>query len=110
MARTSPSRIHSISLSLVHLNTDAHVATQWAHNWLVMFTYLQHSDPTVPYYREVRVPAILSMRDSLMGNQKSWTFARGALATVDRPVFGWIGVFFWNNVSVFAGFLLFFTD
>ena len=28
--------------------------TQWAHNWLVMFTFLQHSDPTVPYYREVR--------------------------------------------------------
>ncbi|KAM5539758.1 hypothetical protein V8D89_006571 [Ganoderma adspersum] len=54
----------------------------WAHNWLVMFTYLQHSDPTVPYYRE-----------------KSWTFARGALATVDRPVFGWIGVFFWNNIA-----------
>ncbi|OJT09189.1 Delta(12) fatty acid desaturase [Trametes pubescens] len=27
---------------------------QWAHNWIVMFTYLQHSDPTVPYYREVR--------------------------------------------------------
>ncbi|KAI0717854.1 fatty acid desaturase-domain-containing protein [Cerioporus squamosus] len=54
----------------------------WAHNWIVMFTYLQHSDPTVPYYRE-----------------KSWTFARGALATVDRPVFGWIGSFFWHGIS-----------
>ncbi|KAI0768314.1 fatty acid desaturase-domain-containing protein [Trametes elegans] len=54
----------------------------WAHNWIVMFTYLQHSDPTVPYYRE-----------------KSWTFARGALATVDRPVFGWIGRFFWHGIA-----------
>ncbi|KAF8062488.1 fatty acid desaturase-domain-containing protein [Lyophyllum atratum] len=24
-----------------------------AHNWIVMFTYLQHSDPTIPYYRKV---------------------------------------------------------
>ncbi|RPD55443.1 hypothetical protein L226DRAFT_469733, partial [Lentinus tigrinus ALCF2SS1-7] len=31
--------------------------------------------------------------------QKSWTFARGALATVDRPVFGWIGWFFWHGIS-----------
>ncbi|KAL7284512.1 hypothetical protein ACG7TL_001803 [Trametes sanguinea] len=54
----------------------------WAHNWIVTFTYLQHSDPTVPYYRE-----------------KSWTFARGALATVDRPVFGWIGRFFWHGIA-----------
>ncbi|EIW53692.1 uncharacterized protein TRAVEDRAFT_52811 [Trametes versicolor FP-101664 SS1] len=54
----------------------------WAHNWIVMFTYLQHSDPTVPYYRE-----------------KSWTFARGALATVDRPVFGWVGRFFWHGIA-----------
>ncbi|GLB40031.1 putative fatty acid desaturase [Lyophyllum shimeji] len=37
-----------------------------AHNWIVMFTYLQHSDPTIPYYRK-----------------DQWTFARGALATVD---------------------------
>ncbi|KAK7062763.1 hypothetical protein VNI00_000252 [Paramarasmius palmivorus] len=44
------------------------------HNWMVMFTYLQHSDPTIPYYR-----------------RKEWTFARGALATVDRPLFGWVG-------------------
>ncbi|KAH9910878.1 fatty acid desaturase-domain-containing protein [Epithele typhae] len=54
----------------------------WAHSWIVMFTYLQHSDPTVPYYRE-----------------KTWTFARGALATVDRPVFGWIGEFFWHGIA-----------
>jgi hypothetical protein len=28
-----------------------------------------------------------------------WTFARGALATVDRPVFGWVGRFFLHNVN-----------
>ncbi|KAH9927543.1 fatty acid desaturase-domain-containing protein [Amylocystis lapponica] len=54
----------------------------WAHNWIVMFTYLQHSDPTVPYYRE-----------------NEWSFLRGALATVDRPVFGWIGRFFWHGIA-----------
>ncbi|KAL4251337.1 Fatty acid desaturase [Abortiporus biennis] len=54
----------------------------WAHNWIVMFTYLQHSDPTIPYYRK-----------------DQWTFTRGALATVDRPVFGWIGEFFWHGIN-----------
>ncbi|KAF7439851.1 hypothetical protein PC9H_000188 [Pleurotus ostreatus] len=43
-------------------------------NRIVTFTYLQHSDPTIPYYRK-----------------DQWTFARGALSTVDRPVFGWVG-------------------
>ncbi|KAF8963499.1 fatty acid desaturase-domain-containing protein [Flammula alnicola] len=54
----------------------------WAHNWIVLFTYLQHSDPTIPYYRK-----------------DQWTFARGALATVDRPLFGWVGRFFLHNIS-----------
>ncbi|KAI0726950.1 fatty acid desaturase-domain-containing protein [Fomitopsis betulina] len=55
----------------------------WAHNWIVTVTYLQHSDPTIPYYR---VRAL-------------WTFLRGALATVDRPVFGWVGRFFWHGIA-----------
>ncbi|OCH90799.1 hypothetical protein OBBRIDRAFT_792897 [Obba rivulosa] len=54
----------------------------WAHNWIVMFTYLQHSDPTIPYYRG-----------------RGWTFVRGALATIDRPVFGWIGRIFWHGIA-----------
>ncbi|PPQ68888.1 hypothetical protein CVT25_009011 [Psilocybe cyanescens] len=54
----------------------------FAHNWIVLFTYLQHSDPTIPYYRK-----------------DQWTFARGALATVDRPLFGWVGRFFLHNIS-----------
>ncbi|KZT01329.1 uncharacterized protein LAESUDRAFT_745453 [Laetiporus sulphureus 93-53] len=53
----------------------------FAHSWIVTITYLQHSDPTVPYYR----------------NQ--WTFLRGALATVDRPMFGWVGRFFWHGIA-----------
>jgi len=54
----------------------------WTHNWIVTFTYLQHSDPTVPYYRD-----------------KEWTFLRGALSTVDRPMFGWIGRELWFGVA-----------
>lgn len=30
--------------------------------------------------------------------QSQWTFVRGALATVDRPLFGWVGRFFLHNV------------
>ncbi|KAF4612656.1 hypothetical protein D9613_011843 [Agrocybe pediades] len=32
----------------------AHYLMPWlfAHNWIVLFTYLQHSDPTIPYYRK----------------------------------------------------------
>jgi fatty acid desaturase len=46
-----------------------------------MTTYLQHTDPTIPYYR-----------------QSHWTFVRGALATVDRPFLGWIGRTFFHNL------------
>lgn len=47
-----------------------------------MLTYLQHTDPTIPYYR-----------------QSQWTFVRGALAAVDRPFLGWVGRVFFHNVS-----------
>ena len=47
-----------------------------------MFTFLQHSDPTIPHYRK---PA--------------WTFVRGAATTVDRPLLGWMGRFFFHNVG-----------
>ncbi|EIM82560.1 fatty acid conjugase [Stereum hirsutum FP-91666 SS1] len=53
-----------------------------ANHWVVLFVFLQHSDPTVPHYR---------------GDQ--WTFLRGALATVDRPVMGRFGRFFFHNLS-----------
>jgi omega-6 fatty acid desaturase (delta-12 desaturase) len=44
----------------------------WVNAWLVTITFLQHTDPVLPHYRE-----------------PSWNFVRGALATVDRD-FGWI--------------------
>ncbi|KAF5335826.1 hypothetical protein D9611_009655 [Ephemerocybe angulata] len=51
-------------------------------HWIVMLTYLHHSDPTLPHYRS-----------------KEWTFLRGAVSTVDRPLLGWLGRFFLHNVS-----------
>ena len=102
---------------------SAHYFMPWlsAHNWyeglsqfeslwtsvhnavcrLVMITYLQHSDPTIPYYRKVGlVPAHAPLASSLTPiPQDQWTFVRGALATVDRPIFGWAGRFFLHNIS-----------
>ena len=49
---------------------------------VVMITYLHHSDPTLPHYRKGQ-----------------WTFLRGAAATVDRPLLGWLGRFFFHNIS-----------
>ncbi|TCD62129.1 hypothetical protein EIP91_007304 [Steccherinum ochraceum] len=51
-------------------------------HWIVLVTYLHHSDPSIPHYRK-----------------GEWSFLRGAAATVDRPVLGWIGRFFFHNVS-----------
>jgi len=42
---------------------------------------LHHSDPTIPHYYG-----------------PEWTFVRGVLATVDRPLLGWMGRFFLHNV------------
>ncbi|KAJ7503807.1 fatty acid desaturase-domain-containing protein [Mycena galericulata] len=53
-----------------------------AHNRIVTITYLQHASPGVPYYRA-----------------GAWSFTRGALATVDRPLFGWAGRFFMHHIG-----------
>ncbi|KAL8820607.1 MAG: hypothetical protein Q9191_007478 [Dirinaria sp. TL-2023a] len=45
----------------------------WVNHWLVAITYLQHTDPSLPHY-----------------TPSSWTFTRGAAATIDRE-FGFIG-------------------
>ncbi|KAK5118561.1 Oleate hydroxylase fah12 [Meristemomyces frigidus] len=45
----------------------------WVNHWLVAITYLQHTDPSLPHY-----------------TGETWTFARGAAATIDRE-FGFIG-------------------
>jgi len=39
----------------------------WVNFWLVLITYLQHTDKKVPHYRG-----------------EEWNFVRGALCTVDR--------------------------
>ncbi|KAF9506563.1 hypothetical protein BS47DRAFT_1426070, partial [Hydnum rufescens UP504] len=51
-------------------------------HWIVMFTYLHHTDPTMPHFRK-----------------DTWTFLRGAVTTVDRPLMGWMGRFFLHNIS-----------
>ncbi|KZF20750.1 oleate delta-12 desaturase [Xylona heveae TC161] len=45
----------------------------WVNHWLVAITYLQHTDPSLPHYEP-----------------HTWTFTRGAAATIDRE-FGFIG-------------------
>eukprot|EP00979_Chaetoceros_neogracilis_P008519 scaffold1896_cov256-Chaetoceros_neogracile.AAC.1 len=40
----------------------------WTNAWLVTYTWLQHSDPSVPQY-----------------GADEWTWVRGALSTIDRP-------------------------
>ncbi|GAB7351305.1 hypothetical protein MBLNU459_g1720t1 [Dothideomycetes sp. NU459] len=45
----------------------------WVNHWLVAITFLQHTDPTLPHY-----------------DAHTWTFTRGAAATIDRE-FGFIG-------------------
>jgi omega-6 fatty acid desaturase (delta-12 desaturase) len=51
-------------------------------HWIVLLTYLHHSDPGIPHYRG-----------------KEWNYTRGAMATVDRPLLGWVGRVFFHNVS-----------
>jgi omega-6 fatty acid desaturase (delta-12 desaturase) len=46
----------------------------WVNHWLVLITYLQHTDPRIPHYS----------RDT-----KKWNFERGAISTVDRD-YGWL--------------------
>ncbi|KAI9834450.1 MAG: Oleate hydroxylase fah12 [Phylliscum demangeonii] len=45
----------------------------WINHWLVAITYLQHTDPSLPHY-----------------TPQTWTFTRGATATIDRN-FGFVG-------------------
>lgn len=58
-------------------------------HWLVLITFLQHTDPLLPHYRA-----------------SEFTFSRGALATLDRNllgdcgrVMGWIGAHATNGIS-----------
>lgn len=58
-------------------------------HWLVVITFLQHTDPLLPHYRA-----------------PEFTFPRGALATMDRNLLGdcgkimaWIGAHATNGIS-----------
>lgn len=53
-------------------------------NWFIMITYLHHTDPILPHYRNGQ-----------------WNFQRGAAATVDRNFLGWQGRFFLHDVAHF---------
>jgi omega-6 fatty acid desaturase (delta-12 desaturase) len=48
----------------------------WVNHWLVMITFLQHTDVKVPHY-----------------NDSEWDFLKGALATIDRD-YGLLNHFF----------------
>jgi fatty acid desaturase len=52
----------------------------WVNHWLVFVTFLQHTDPTMPHYRDLE-----------------WTFARGAAATIDRD-YGFIGQHIFHDI------------
>ncbi|EKM79425.1 hypothetical protein AGABI1DRAFT_113988 [Agaricus bisporus var. burnettii JB137-S8] len=61
----------------------------WVNHWLVLITFLQHTDPVLPHYRAPQ-----------------FTFPRGALATLDRNVLGdlgsimgWIGAHATHGIS-----------
>jgi omega-6 fatty acid desaturase / acyl-lipid omega-6 desaturase (Delta-12 desaturase) len=52
----------------------------WVNHWLVLITFLQHTDPALPHYRA-----------------KAWNFQRGASATMDRD-FGFIGKHIFHDI------------
>jgi omega-6 fatty acid desaturase / acyl-lipid omega-6 desaturase (Delta-12 desaturase) len=56
-------------------------------HWLVLVTFLQHTDPLLPHYRS-----------------EEFTFPRGALATLDRNLLGDLGSFMgWIGATVTHG-------
>ncbi|MCO5596201.1 hypothetical protein L7F22_050261 [Adiantum nelumboides] len=85
-----------IAITLTSLATWAHYAAGgwadvakyyivpylWCNHWLVMITYLQHTDPVVPHYKP-----------------ETWNFVRGALCTVDRKWLGPVGPFFLHGIA-----------
>ena len=52
----------------------------WLNHWIVAITFLHHTHPSLPKY-----------------NADSWTFIKGATATIDREL-GWIGKHFFHNI------------
>lgn len=61
----------------------------WVNHWLVLITFLQHTDPVLPHYRA-----------------PEFTFPRGALATLDLnllgdcgKIMGWLGAHLTHGIS-----------
>ncbi|ORY28494.1 putative delta-12 fatty acid desaturase [Naematelia encephala] len=54
----------------------------WVNHWLVLITFLQHTDPILPHY-----------------SANKWTFARGALATIDRKIMGPVGPYVFHGIA-----------
>ncbi|TFY65402.1 hypothetical protein EVJ58_g1994 [Rhodofomes roseus] len=61
----------------------------WVNHWLVLITFLQHTDPLLPHYRA-----------------PEFTFPRGALTTLDRNtlgdcgrIMGWLGAHLTHGIS-----------
>ncbi|CAG8971801.1 hypothetical protein HYALB_00001911 [Hymenoscyphus albidus] len=52
----------------------------WVNNWIVAITFLQHTDGCMPHY-----------------DNKTWTFARGATATIDRDL-GFIDTHLFHDI------------
>lgn len=51
-------------------------------HWLVMITYLQHTDPSLPHY-----------------DSTEWNFVRGALCTMDRNLLGPVGPYLMHGIT-----------
>lgn len=54
----------------------------FVNHWLVMITFLQHTDPLLPHY-----------------SNDEWTFPRGALCTIDRKWLGPIGPYLLHGIA-----------
>ncbi|KAK7046598.1 FA-desaturase domain-containing protein [Favolaschia claudopus] len=61
----------------------------WVNHWLILITFLQHTDPLVPHYRS-----------------EEFSFQRGAMCTLDRSllgdlgsVMGWLGAHATHGIS-----------
>ncbi|WFD26180.1 hypothetical protein MNAN1_001157 [Malassezia nana] len=54
----------------------------WTNHWLVMITYLQHTDVKLPHYQA-----------------SVWNFPRGALCTIDREWLGFVGPWFFHGIA-----------
>lgn len=70
----------AITFGTFHMMINWFLPWLWVNHWLVFVTFLQHTDPTMPHYRD-----------------NEWTFARGAAATIDRN-FGFIGQHIFHDI------------